>query len=165
MLSMKKSLLNDSDRKMLNQAVEHELYASNFYKYGASCTQKQGYFGAQKFFEKEAADETEHYYMIRDFMNDLGDEAEMPTINKVEFEGETLSNIFLDAYELEIDLGDFYKKAYTKTDDPFVKTFLHKMVNIQRKAVGEYGDLIARLKLCKDNTSAILLFDQELGNK
>jgi len=165
MLSMKKSLLNDSDRRMLNQAVEHELYASNFYKYSASCTQKQGYFGAQKFFEKESADELTHYYLIRDFMNDLGDEAEMPAINKVELEGETLSGIFLDAYELEVDLGDFYKKFYTKTEDPYVKTFLHKMVNIQRKAVGEYGDLIARLKLCKDNTSAILLFDQELGNK
>lgn len=162
---MKKSLLNDSDRKMLNQAVEHELYASNFYKYSASCTQKQGYFGAQKFFEKESADELTHYYLIRDFMNDLGDEADMPAINSVELEGETLSGIFLDAYELEVDLGDFYKKFYTKTEDPYVKTFLHKMVNIQRKAVGEYGDLIARLKLCKDNTSAILLFDQELGNK
>jgi ferritin len=71
----------------------------------------------------------------------------------------------MDAYELEMDLGDFYKKAYNKTEDPFVKTFFHKLVKIQRKAIGEYGDLLARLALCKDNPSAILLFDQELGNK
>lgn len=162
---MKKSMLTDADRKMLNEAVEHELYASNFYKYAASCTQKQGYFGAQKFFEKESADEIEHYYLIRDFMNDVGDEADMPTINSVEFEGDKLVNIFMDAFDLEVDLGDFYKKHYSKTEDPYVKTFLHKMVKIQRKAVGEYGDLIARMNLCKDNPAAMLIFDQELGNK
>ena len=54
---MKKSLLSASDKKKLNQAVEHELFASNFYKYAASCSQRQGLFGAQKFFEAESADE------------------------------------------------------------------------------------------------------------
>jgi len=162
---MKKSLLSDSDKKMLNQAVEHELYASNFYKYGASCAQKQGYFGVQKFFEKESADELEHYYLIRDFMNDLGDEADMPQIPMVEFESDALLNIFLDANSLEQDLGEFYKKAYKKTEDAYVQVFLHKMVNIQRKAVGEYGDLLARLQLCKNDPSALLIFDQELANK
>lgn len=162
---MKQCLLSDSDKKMLNQAVEHELYASNFYKYAASCMQKQGYFGTQKFFEKESADELEHYYLIRDFMNDLGDEADMPQIQTVEFDKDAIMNIFLDAYTLEQDLGEFYKKAYKKTEDAFVQVFLHKLVNIQRKAIGEYGDLIARLKLCKEDPSALLIFDQELANK
>jgi hypothetical protein len=39
------------------------------------------------------------------------------------------------------------------------------MVNIQRLAVGEYGDLLARYQIVNGNTAAMLLFDQELGNK
>jgi bacterioferritin (cytochrome b1) len=155
---MKTSLLPIADCKLLNEAVQRELYASNFYKYAASCCQKQGLFGAQKFFEAEAADETTHYFKIRDFMNDMGDEAEMPEIMEVEFKKEKLADIFDAAYELEKGLGDFYNKFYFGTKCAPVQTFLIKMVNIQRKSVGEYGDKIAQLE-----QYGVALFDIELG--
>jgi ferritin len=163
---MKTSLLSASDKKKLNQAVEHELYASNFYKYAASCCQKYGLFGAQKFFEKESADELEHYYKLRDFFNDRGDEAEMPQIDAVDFkEGIDLMGILDAAYELEKDLGDFYNEFYFATKDATVHARIQKFVKIQTKAVGEYGDLIARLSLVSECPGGLLIFDQELGNK
>ena len=160
---MKKSLLSTNDADLLNEAVERELYASNFYKYAASCTQKQGYFGCQKFFEGESADELTHYYKLRDFFNDRGAEADMPTIDGVEFKDESLQGIFEAAYRLEKDLGDFYNKFYQTTKDVAVQVFLIKFVKIQTKAIGEYADLLARLELCANNPAAYLLFDQELG--
>jgi len=163
---MKKSLLSASDKKKLNQAVEHELYASNFYKYAASCCQKYGLFGAQKFFEKESADELEHYYKLRDFFNDRGDEADMPQVDAVEFkEGIDLMGILQSAYELEKDLGDFYNEFYFATKDANVHARIQKFVKIQTKAIGEYGDLIARLGLVSECPGGLLIFDQELGNK
>jgi ferritin len=163
---MKTSLLSASDKKKLNQAVEHELYASNFYKYAASCCQKYGLFGAQKFFEKESADELEHYYKLRDFFNDRGDEAEMPQIDAVDFkEGIDLMGILDAAYELEKDLGDFYNEFYFATKDATVHARIQKFVKIQTKAIGEYGDLLARLSLVSECPGGLLIFDQELGNK
>jgi len=163
---MKTFLLSASDKKKLNQAVEHELYASNFYKYAASCCQKYGLFGAQKFFEKESADELEHYYKLRDFFNDRGDEAEMPQIDAVDFkEGIDLMGILDAAYELEKDLGDFYNEFYFATKDATVQVQLHSFVEFQTKAVGEYGDLLARLSLVSECPGGLLIFDQELGNK
>jgi ferritin len=163
---MKTSLLSASDKKKLNQAVEHELYASNFYKYAASCCQKYGLFGAQKFFEKESADELEHYYKLRDFFNDRGDEADMPQIDAVEFkEGIDLMGILDAAYELEKDLGDFYNEFYFATKDATVHARIQKFVKIQTKAIGEYGDLLARLSLVSECPGGLLIFDQELGNK
>ncbi len=163
---MKTSLLSASDKKKLNQAVEHELYASNFYKYAASCCQKYGLFGAQKFFEKESADELEHYYKLRDFFNDRGDEADMPQIDAVDFkEGIDLMGILDAAYELEKDLGDFYNEFYFATKDATVHARIQKFVKIQTKAVGEYGDLLARLSLVSECPGGLLIFDQELGNK
>jgi len=163
---MKTSLLSASDKKKLNQAVEHELYASNFYKYAASCCQKYGLFGAQKFFEKESADELEHYYKLRDFFNDRGDEADMPQIDAVDFkEGIDLMGILDAAYELEKDLGDFYNEFYFATKDATVHARIQKFVKIQTKAIGEYGDLLARLSLVSECPGGLLIFDQELGNK
>ena len=163
---MKTSLLSASDKKKLNQAVEHELYASNFYKYAASCCQKYGLFGAQKFFEKESADELEHYYKLRDFFNDRGDEADMPQIDAVDFkEGIDLMGILDAAYELEKDQGDFYNEFYFATKDATVHARIQKFVKIQTKAVGEYGDLLARLSLVSECPGGLLIFDQELGNK
>lgn len=163
---MKKSLLKSSDKKSLNEAIGHELYASNFYKYAASCSQKQGLFGAQKFFEAESADELTHYYKLRDFMNDMGDEADMPSIDEVDFkEGIDLMGILDAAYKLEKDLGEFYEEFYFATKSAPVQVRIHKFVKIQTKAVGEYGDLIARLSLVGDCPSGLLIIDQELGNK
>jgi ferritin len=163
---MKTSLLSASDKKKLNQAVEHELYASNFYKYAASCCQKYGLFGAQKFFEAESADELTHYYKLRDFFNDRGDEADMPQVDGVDFkEGIDLMGILDAAYELEKDLGEFYNDFYFATKDATVHARIQKFVKIQTKAVGEYGDLISRLSLVSECPGGLLIFDQELGNK
>ena len=163
---MKTSLLSASDKKKLNQAVEHELYASNFYKYAASCSQRQGLFGAQKFFEAESADELTHYYKLRDFFNDRGDEADMPQVDAVDFKQDMdLMGILNAAYELEKDLGEFYNDFYFATKDATVNARIQKFVKIQTKAIGEYGDLIARLGLAMECTGGLLIFDQELGNK
>jgi len=163
---MKPSLLSASDKKKLNQAVEHELFASNFYKYAASCSQRQGLFGAQKFFEAESADELTHYYKLRNFFNDRGDEADMPQIDAVEFkEGIDLMGILDAAYELEKDLGEFYNDFYFATKDATVQVQIHDFVEFQTKAVGEYGDLLARLSLVSECPGGLLIFDQELGNK
>jgi ferritin len=163
---MKPSLLSASDKKKLNQAVEHELFASNFYKYAASCSQRQGLFGAQKFFEAESADELTHYYKLRNFFNDRGDEADMPQIDAVEFkEGIDLMGILDAAYELEKDLGEFYNDFYFATKDATVQVQIHDFVEFQTKAIGEYGDLLARLSLVSECPGGLLIFDQELGNK
>jgi ferritin len=163
---MKPSLLSASDKKKLNQAVEHELFASNFYKYAASCSQRQGLFGAQKFFEAESADELTHYYKLRNFFNDRGDEADMPQIDAVEFkDGIDLMGILDAAYELEKDLGEFYNDLYFSTKDATVQARILKFVKIQTKAIGEYGDLLARLSLVSECPGGLLIFDQELGNK
>lgn len=156
-----KSLLTTKERDTLNGAVKHELYASNFYLYAASCMQKQGYFGFQAFFDKEANDEREHYRKLRDIMNDLGEEADMPMIEEVEFENETLDAILMDAHDMEVDLLEYYEEAYEACSVK-VKEAMLGFVKTQRKAVGEYKDILARLELCGDDKAARLLLDAEM---
>lgn len=155
-----KSLLTDKERKALNQAVQSELYASHFYLYAASCTQKHGLFGAQAFFEQEAAQEIDHYKRLRDVMNDFGDEAEMPMIEEVEFESEELMGILQDAYDMELDLLRLYEKIWDESSVS-VKQAVLWFVEKQRESVGEYGDLISRLSIASGK-EGVILFDEYL---
>jgi ferritin len=63
---------------------------------------------------------------------------------------------------MELELGEFYENFYDTSDDPTVKQFVLKYIEQQRKSVGEYGDLLARLERCGDNQAALLMFDTEL---
>lgn len=158
-----KSLLSSQDKRKLNEAIGKELYAANLYKYFATCMQRQGYFGAQSFFLHESEDELSHWKILADFFNDRGDEADMPTIKAVDIEGDGIKAVFSAAFDFEAELEEFYHEFYTSTKDVSVQQFLLQFIEIQRKAVGEYGDLIALLDKCKDDAAALLIFDQKVA--
>jgi ferritin len=44
-----------------------------------------------------------------------------------------------------------------------VQQFLLQFLEFQRKSVGEYGDLLARIQLVDQDKAGMLLIDQELG--
>ena len=77
---MVKSLLSANLRKGLQEALQMELYQSNLWKHLANQLQRLGYFGSQKYFLEESAEELTHYQIIVDFMNDMGDCASLPEI-------------------------------------------------------------------------------------
>ena len=110
-----KSLLSKSDKQKLNEAVGLELRASNMYKYFATCMQKQGYFGFQAYFYKESEEELKHHKILTDFFNDRGDEADMPSVEAVDEDGDTVLELFQSAYNFELDLEEFYTQFYGST--------------------------------------------------
>lgn len=157
-----KSLLSSTDKKMLQQAITHELTASSMYKQLGNCMQKSGYFGAQKYFLSESADELVHYQKIADFMNDRGDEAQVPAIPEQKGDIDELKEAFQTAFDAEVELDKFYQKSYKNSDDVSVQEFLLAFIKIQRKSVGEYMDLLATIERCENNPSALITFDFSL---
>lgn len=157
-----KSLLSTQDNSALNKAVAFELKAANTYKYFATCLQKMGYFGAQSFFLHESEDELSHWKILADFFNDRNDEADMPAIPAIEVDSEDIKSLFEEALSLEMEGEELYQDAYKSSKDVTVQQFLLQFIEIQRKAVGEYLDLIATLERCGNDNAAILIFDQSL---
>jgi ferritin len=90
------NLLDKPTEDILNRAVHSELYASHLYKHVANQMQRAGFFGAQKFFAKEASTELEHYQLIADYMNDRGAMAKVPALEACT---DVASNV-VDAIEL-----------------------------------------------------------------
>jgi ferritin len=151
-------------KAVLDEAVHSELYASNLYKHVANQLQRLGYFGAQKFFLKESADELAHYQLHVDFQNDVGTVAKVPAIEAMNESIKTLSDAIELGYETELELYENYKDWYEQASgDPIVQQFLLQFLEFQRKSVGEYGDLLARIQLVDQDKAGMLLIDQELG--
>jgi ferritin len=151
-------------KKMLDEAVHSELYASNLYKHIANQLQRLGYFGASKFFLNESADELKHYQLHVEFQNDVGTVAKVPMIEAMNETIETFSDAIETGYETELELLTNYQSWYLEAaDDPIVQQFLLQFLEIQRTSVGEYGDLLARIQLVDQDKAGMLLIDQELG--
>lgn len=162
---MKKELISKSLKSMLDSLADLELYNSHLYKYVANWCQKMGYFGAQKHFLKESSEEIEHYQKVVDFLNDGGMLLNLGTVEAPTEQFETLYDVLVAAYEQEVYTEKEYAKLASKAmeEDHVVYDFAIHILQHQRKAVGEYGDIIARYELVKDNSSGILAIDKELG--
>lgn len=159
---MKQVLIPEYCVEKFNEALYQEMYVSHLYHHVANHMQMMGYFGAQKFFLGESQDELTHFQKIVDFLNDIGEVAKMPSIPAMNEEVESLMGVLTMAYEQELELMNFYSDFYN-TGEPVCQQILLEFIEIQRKAVGEYGDLIARLEIIKDDPCGLLMFDQELG--
>lgn len=161
------SMLKKEMKGTLNEAIGHELYAHNLYRSLAAQMQSIGFFGTQAYFNKEALSELDHYQIIVDYINDRGDVAEIPAIEKQSDKVKTLKEAFEIVHETESDLLDFYVKAYEAAEDKMkdcvTAQFLLQFIEIQRKAVGEVKDILATISIAADNSAALLLIDKKLG--
>lgn len=162
-----KKLLSPNMKKGLQKAIYAEMYQSNLWKHIANQLQRLGYFGGQKYFLAESAEELTHYQIFVDFINDMGDVADIPKIDAIEDDIDSIATALQIAYDMELDVYNQYKKFYEEADeeDVAVGIFMQQFVTIQLKAVGAYGDLISRYNRCGTNEAAILEFDEYLSEQ
>jgi len=75
-----------------------------------------------------------------------------------------LEKAFKTAFNAEFLLLQEYSELMklAKAQDVVLEQFLYFFIEEQRKSVGEYGDLLAKLELCKNEASALLIFDNDL---
>ena len=164
-MSNLKSLLSPSMRKGLQDAVYTELYQSNLWKSLANQLQRLGYFGSQKYFLAESAEELTHYQMHVDFMNDMDDFTDLTKIDAIADKVTDIGDALEIGYNTELDVYNQYKDFYKKAEDEDVSVaqYLLQFIEIQRKAVGHYGDLLAKYKVA-ETTKELLEFDQHIND-
>jgi ferritin len=161
---MLKSLLSPSMKKGLQESIELELYQANLWKSFANQLQRLGYFGSQKYFLAESAEELTHYQILVEFMNDMGDCADLPKIDAVKDKISNIGDALELGYEMELEVLNHYKKFYheAEEEDCAVGVFLQQFITIQVQAVGHYGDLLAKYKVA-EATKELLEFDEHIA--
>lgn len=157
-----KNLLAPKTEAMLNKAIAAELFAHNFYRHLANQMQRLGYFGAAKFFSAEAAAELEHYQLHVDYINDRGSVAKVPEVPAMKDPVTGLRDAVDQALETELQLGEDYEAWYSECGCVTTQQHLLQFLETQRRSVGEFGDLQARLERAGDDACGLLLIDQEM---
>jgi ferritin len=155
---MKQPLISNKFVFELEQRIQGELQAESMYRQLSASMQSLGFFGASKFFLKEADQEVIHYQKIIDFCNDLG---VLPEISNTftDLKVDSLQLALKTAYDAELNLLNEYKKLSSLSmEEPTLFYFSLEFVKEQVKSVGEFGDLLSRLELTKEP----ILLDQEL---
>lgn len=155
-----KELLKPEEIELFNQAGHFEKLAAQTYEHLANIARMKGLFGCEKFFLAEAKDENKHFQKLAKFLNDMGVRICMPALEEQDEDVETIDEMFEKAYEMELNLLEYYESVEEEVSSRCENIILD-MIEVQVKAVGEYGDLIARLSITGDD---ILVFDQEIGN-
>jgi ferritin len=163
---MRKPLIDKNLVGKFAELVHGELNHFYMYKLLANQMQAVGYFGAQKYFLKESAEEVEHYQKHIDFLNDLGVLAPLPELKPLKEKCTSLMDSLEVAYDNELELLEQYREfsKEVSAEHPEVQQHLWFFLKTQTDAVGFYGDILARLETVKDNTSGILAIDKELGD-
>jgi len=153
-------------KKRLDEAVKHELTASNMYLNLAIQMQGVGYFGTQKYFESEASTEREHAKKITDYVNDMGGVSSILGVDSQMDKVTTLKDAFDIAMEAESDLLKFYVELYEEMEDEMkdcvTAQFLLQFIEIQRKSVGEVRDILSMIDRAGKNEAALLIVDSKL---
>lgn len=152
------NLLSEIEQKELNKFGKLELTASHVYQHLTNRMKTLGYFGAEKFFLGESLDERTHYNKLEQFMNDMNCELSVESLDPVKSEVVGIGDALELAYQMEADLLEEYEKTSSMEISKKVLILLQDFIMIQVSAVGEYGDLINRLKL----TDNMLVFDADM---
>jgi len=97
---MLKSLLSKDMKEGMQDAIQVELQQASLWKSLANQMQRLGYFGSQKYFLAESAEELTHYQMHVEFMNDMGDCADLPNIDAVNDKVKNIGDAFVMIYAL-----------------------------------------------------------------
>ena len=158
-------LISPEIKAWFEKSAYSELYANRMYQYIANVMQRMGLDGAQSFFLRESKEEMEHYQKLVDFVNDNGGMLGVPASPDINSDISGLSTALEVAYQTELQLLDQYEDFYEyaeESEDCVTATFIIEFIKIQRKAVGLYGDLKARLS---QSPSDVFMFDKYLSKK
>ena len=158
-------LISPEIKSWFEKSAASELYANRLYQYISNVMQRLGLDGAQGFFLRESKEEMEHYQKLVDYVNDNGDMLGVPGVSEIAVSVSGISSALDIVYETELQLLDQYEDFYEdaeKNEDCVTATFLIEFIQQQRKAVGLYGDLKARLS---QNPSDVFMFDKYLSKK
>ena len=161
-------MIGDRMQAALNEQIMHEFYASQYYLSMSAYFERTGYPGFANWMRLQSDEERGHALRIFDFVNDREGRVDLGRIDAPPAEFGSPLEVFRAAlaHERKVTalIGDLYRLAAEEADYP-TQVMLQWFVNEQVEEEKVASEIVDRLRLAGDDTSALLLLDTELGQR
>lgn len=161
-------MLKDSIQEALNDQVKHEFYSAHVYLAMCAWFEDQGLPGFASWMRMQYQEELGHGIRIFDFINDRDGKVIIEGVSAPPTSWESPLAAFEAAYENEKavskSIDDLYDLA-GKENDHATRVMLQWFITEQVEEEASTKQAVDRLKLAGNDSSALLVLDQQLGSR
>ncbi|MFC4162144.1 ferritin [Epilithonimonas zeae] len=153
---------------LVNEQITKEQYAAQLYLSMSAWFYAQDLEGIGNYFRVQSKEELMHADKMFDYVNDIGGQIILNEVPKPPHEFNNAQEIFEKALDHErlVTKSIFnIVKAANDEGDFATTSFLQWFINEQVEEESSASLLVTKIKMVKDNPSALYLFDQELAQR
>lgn len=161
-------MTNEKIVRLLNEQIAKEQFAAQLYLSMSAWFSSKDLDGIANYFRVQAKEELFHADKIFDYLNDIGGEIEMGAIDKPENSFKDAEEIFEKAlaHEKLVTQSIFnILKVANEIGDYATVSFLQWFVNEQVEEEANASQLLAKIRMVANDSSALYLFNQELAQR
>lgn len=159
-------MLKKKVEEALNKQIEREFYSSQLYLAMASWAEVNGFNGSADFLYEHSDEERMHALKLFKYVNDRGGKALTPTIEQPKTEYESISVIFKDILEHEIEISQAINEVVgtcLEEKDYTTHNFMQWYVNEQIEEESLFRTILDKLNLLGDDKAKMYMFDSDIG--
>lgn len=160
-------MLSDQIQKLVNNLIGIEHVSTTLYLAMSAYMANQNYTGMASWLRIQSEEERTHLLKLINYMTDRGGMVELQQLPAQPKEYGTPLETFQKVLEHEKFVTNSYQQAYNyaaQTDQQtavIIQEFLREQIDEEAQA----QTIVDRLKIAGDNPSALLVMDQELGQR
>lgn len=160
-------MLNEQIQKLLNNLIGIEHVSTTLYLAMSAYMANQNYTGMASWLRLQSEEERTHMLKLIDYVTDRGGLVDLQQLPAQPKEYGTPLQTFQKVLEHEQFVTNSYQQAYNyaaQNDQQtavIIQEFLREQIDEEAQAL----TIVDRLKLAGDNPAALLVLDQELGQR
>lgn len=161
-------MISKKMEKLMNEQINKEIFSANLYLSICSYFKEQELDGFANFFRIQSKEELFHADKQFDYLHEVGGSVTMQAVDKPE----TNFKSIIQAFEITLK----HEESVTKSINNLVKnaleehdyathTFLQWFITEQVEEEAQMNNLLRKLKMIGDNSSALYLLNAELAQR
>ncbi|MBC2600161.1 ferritin [Puniceicoccus vermicola] len=160
--------LDTKIEEALNHQINQEMAAAYSYLAASAWFDENNFDGFSKWMDLQRQEELEHAGKLIDYLHDRGGKLSLEAVQKPKAEFQSVMEVFESALRNEENntrsIHALYKLSAEQDDYPtqsFLKWFIDEQVEEERTM----NDAIGMLELAGDDRSALLVLNQQMGQR
>lgn len=161
-------MINEQIQQLINNLIQIEHVSSTLYLAMSNYMNKLNLRGMGTWFRLQSEEERTHMLKLMDYLVDRGGTVELKPLSAQPSEYGTPLETFQKVLEHEQFVTNSYRQAYdyvNQISDQQTLVIIQEFLKEQVDEEAQSQTIVDRLKLAENNPAALLILDQELGQR